>query len=332
MTSFRENSSNGLINKDIENGDFLSKRKLERKKYHADLFALGQEIMRCINGNNIEEAKKKFDEFTIKISPEIKLNLNLYIKRIRDDKYKEFGNIGTHIDYESCLDESLQEYYLYLWKYRDKRFDRLFNQDFPSNITRLILNDTKRIFVLGHSLGGMLIPRIGTLDSSVAGFIILAGTSRPLEDVILEQMSYFISLTEAAPETRKKQLDQLKEQVKRVKDPKLSLSTPSAGLPFGVPAAYWLDLRGYNPPEVAKNLKQPILILQGGRDYQVTMEDFEGWERALSLRKNVEFKVYPALNHLFIEGKGKGTPAEYEIPGHVAEVVIDDVAWWIKKY
>src|SRR3989344_2120028 len=147
MTSFRENSSNGLINKDIENGDFLSKRKLERKKYHADLFALGQEIMRCINGNNIEEAKKKFDEFTIKISPEIKLNLNLYIKRIRDDKYKEFGNIGTHIDYESCLDESLQEYYLYLWKYRDKRFDRLFNQDFPSNITRLILNDTKRIFV-----------------------------------------------------------------------------------------------------------------------------------------------------------------------------------------
>ena len=186
--------------------------------------------------------------------------------------------------------------------------------------------------MLGHSLGGMLIPRIGTLDSSVAGFIILAGTSRPLEDVILEQMSYFISLTEAAPETRKKQLDQLKEQVKRVKDPKLSLSTPSAGLPFGVPAAYWLDLRGYNPPEVAKNLKQPILILQGGRDYQVTMEDFEGWERALSLRKNVEFKVYPALNHLFIEGKGKGTPAEYEIPGHVAEVVIDDVAGWIKKY
>src|SRR3989344_5626976 len=119
MTSFRENPSGELIDQNIENGSLLSKRKLERKKYHSDLFALGQEIMRCINGNNTEEAKKKFDEFTIKISPEIKSNLSLYIKRIRDDKYKEFGNIGTHIDYESCLDESLQEYYLYLWKYRN---------------------------------------------------------------------------------------------------------------------------------------------------------------------------------------------------------------------
>jgi dienelactone hydrolase len=45
----------------------------------------------------------------------------------------------------------------------------------------------KRIFVLGHSLGGMLLPRIGLLDPNIAGLISLAGATRPLEDVIPQQ-------------------------------------------------------------------------------------------------------------------------------------------------
>ncbi len=191
--------------------------------------------------------------------------------------------------------------------------------------------DAKKIFVLGHSLGGMLIPRIGILDPSITGFIIMAGTTRPLEDVILEQMSYIFSLDGTISKDEKTQLDQLKTQVAKVKNPQLSINTPSKYLPFGVPVKYWLNLRGYNPPELARNLKQPMLILQGGRDYQVTMEDFQSWERALFFRKNVEFKIYPELNHLFIEGEGKSTPAEYQKAGHVAKIVIDDIANWIKK-
>ena len=74
-----------------------------------------------------------------------------------------------------------------------------------------------------------------------------------------------------------------------------------------------------------------MLILQGERDYQVTMKDFEGWKKSLSSRKNAEFKTYAKLNHLFMEGKGKSTPAEYETAGHVAQIVIDDIANWIKK-
>ena len=99
-----------------------------------------------------------------------------------------------------------------------------------------------------------------------------------------------------------------------------------------MPPAYWLDLRGYDPPAVAKDLKQPMLVLQGERDYQVTMEDFAGWQEALSSKSNVEFKVYPDLNHLFMEGVGKSSPAEYEQPKHVAVIVIEDIAHWIKKW
>ena len=192
--------------------------------------------------------------------------------------------------------------------------------------------DTTHIFMLGHSLGGTLIPRIGMGDPALSGFIIMAGVTTPFEDIILRQLTYIYSLDDTLSDTEKTQLEQMKKQVAQVKDPTLSVTTPGKNLPFGAPAKYWLDLRGYQPSEMAKNLKQPLLIIQGERDYQATMEDFRGWKNSLSSRQNVEFKTYPTLNHLFIEGTGKSTPEEYQTAGHVAEFVIYDLAHWIKKY
>ena len=74
-----------------------------------------------------------------------------------------------------------------------------------------------------------------------------------------------------------------------------------------------------------------MLILQGERDYHVTQADLEGWRGALKGRDDVTIKSYPTLNHLFMPGEGKATPAEYERPGRVADVVLDDIAEWIRK-
>jgi fermentation-respiration switch protein FrsA (DUF1100 family) len=100
---------------------------------------------------------------------------------------------------------------------------------------------------------------------------------------------------------------------------------------FGAPASYWLDLRGYDPPAAARNVKQPMLVLQGERDYQVTVDEFARWKSALAVKSNVTFHSYPALNHLFIAGTGKSLPAEYETAGHVDEAVVRDIAEWIKR-
>jgi len=191
--------------------------------------------------------------------------------------------------------------------------------------------DKNRIFVLGHSLGGMLIPWIGEGDSEIAGFIIMAGAARPLEDLILEQTEYIFSLDGGISETEEKELKKIREGVAKIKDPALSPDTPGEELPLGVPAAYWLDLRDYKPAEVMKTLPHPALIIQGERDYQVTMEDFGIWKKNLEGRENVEFKSYPDLNHLFIQGEGKSVPEEYMVPGHVAEYVIEDIAGWVEK-
>lgn len=188
--------------------------------------------------------------------------------------------------------------------------------------------DSSLIMVLGHSLGGTLVPRIGKRDTGIAGFIIMAGSARPLEDVVLEQMHYIASLGGPQADRINAQMGAVEAEVARIRDPKLSDASPKELL-LGAPAPYWLDLHGYQPARAAKSLHKPILVLQGGRDYQVTGEDYALWRAALDSRPDVEFHLYPSLNHLFIPGTGKITPAEYSRPGNVSGDVVSDIARWV---
>ena len=193
--------------------------------------------------------------------------------------------------------------------------------------------DSSRICVLGHSLGGYVLPRIGKADTGIAGLIVFAGLVRPLEDTILEQYTYIFSLSGTLSVEQEQQLAELAKQVALVKSPTLSLATPATDLPLGLAPAYWLDLRGYQPAQMARELAQPMLILQAESDYQVTMEDFQGWKDALASRDDVQLKSYPGLSHLFmpVEGGGKATPSSYMVQGHVIGEVVADIAHWVKS-
>ncbi len=87
--------------------------------------------------------------------------------------------------------------------------------------------------------------------------------------------------------------------------------------------------RGYVPARAAQDLKCPRLILQGGRDYQSTVANFEVRQKSLKGKPSVTCKLRPGLNHLFTSGEGKCTPADYEKPGHVAAEVVRDIAQWL---
>jgi dienelactone hydrolase len=189
--------------------------------------------------------------------------------------------------------------------------------------------DPKRVFVLGHSLGAMAAPRLGELDPDLAGLIIMASPTRPMADVLIEQLDYVLSIDPSPQQAE--EVKKLKAKAEKLKDPKLSPDTPAEELPFGVTAVYWLSMDKLRPAETALKVKQPLLVLQGGRDYQSTMNDFEGWKKALADRKGTTLKAYPKLNHAFAEGEGKAKPAEYEKEGHVAKEVIEDIAAWVKK-
>ena len=190
--------------------------------------------------------------------------------------------------------------------------------------------DPARIFVLGHSQGGYLAPRIAREVPGLAGLVILAGSTRPLHDSMLDQFAYFLTL-DPGNQAIDAMLDATKKFKAIVEDPALA-PDQKVDLPTGgsVTGAYFLDVRDYDPAATAKELSCRLLVLQGDRDYQVTERDFDRWRAALASRDDVVLKTYPKLNHLFVAGEGTPSPAEYQAPGHVEVSVLDDIAAWIR--
>ena len=191
--------------------------------------------------------------------------------------------------------------------------------------------DPKRVFVAGLSMGGMLAPRIAAASGdTLAGLIVLAGAATPLEQAILNQTRYLAMLDGSISAEEQKQIDAAEALVKQVQSV-TATDAPVSVLGASVPASYFVDLRGYDPPAAAVKIQKPMLVLQGERDFQVTMEDFARWTAALGTRQDVTLKSYPGLNHLFVEGKGQSTPVEYNTPAHASEEVIRDIANWISN-
>lgn len=189
--------------------------------------------------------------------------------------------------------------------------------------------DPKRVFVLGHSLGAMMAPRIGKRDPKLAGLILMAAPARPLLDVSAQQVreqgqrggasKADIATSEAAIDAKRKLLAEA--------DPK----QPPKGSFAGAPQSYWLSLHGYDQVAVARSLSMPMLVLQGGADFQVSpTEDFARWKKVLKDHKHVVFHLYLHLSHLFMPAGKTQTVADYKEPGHVAGQVIGDIAAWIK--
>lgn len=187
-----------------------------------------------------------------------------------------------------------------------------------------------RIHLLGHSMGGKVAPRIAAADPSIAGLMLLAADTQPMHEAAVRVARH---LAELAPSPGADDLvSSLVRQAAAVADPELTPDTPSETLPLGFSAAYWLDLRAYDPVATAAQLACPMLILQGGRDYQVTVaDDLTGWQRALGRRPEVTIQIHEEANHLFFPGSGRPGPAEYARPGHVDPAVVDEIATWLAR-
>ena len=161
----------------------------------------------------------------------------------------------------------------------------------------------------------------------------MAGATQPLHRAIVRQYRYLTALQD--PEGNLDDdptIQEITRQAALVDGLDLASSTSNQPAPLGIPIPYWLDLRGYDPVTVAAQLRKPMLIVQGGRDYQVTVtDDLVGWRTGLAGHPDVTIRVFPADNHLFFSGAGPSEPAEYEPAQHVDDAVIADVAQWIHQ-
>ncbi|RSK26259.1 alpha/beta fold hydrolase [Bacillus sp. HMF5848] len=198
--------------------------------------------------------------------------------------------------------------------------------------------DSTNIFVVGHSLGGYVLPRILEADTEglIAGGISLAGPITPLHELLLWQYEQGLERGKklgATPEQLAQgeaMLAQWSAIVDVLNNPDYNATNVPAEVGLGNQAAYWFDLRDYDAGTLAAQQTVPLLFLQGEKDLQVPVSELDIWKEALQGYSNVTYKTYPNLTHILVNFAGVPTTLEYAIPANVPIEFIEDIASWVK--
>lgn len=227
-----------------------------------------------------------------------------YEKRTHEHSIKAMANLNTFTPQDETITDAVEAV------------------KFLSHTAKI---DPKKVFVVGHSQGGLFLPQIlGQAGELAAGGVSLAGPN-DFVDALVKQMR-FLGESGGMPAAQAAFLEQ---QFGMLRDPEFSPTQAPAGFVLGAPA-FWYEFRAH-PAQVAKGQKTPLLLLQGGRDYQVPAEQLESWKQELAGREKVTYKLFPKLNHFFTEGDGamKG-PEEYQVPANIPLYVIEEISTWVK--
>lgn len=184
-----------------------------------------------------------------------------------------------------------------------------------------------KVILIGHSLGAHMAPKIAEIAKPDA-VILLAGNVSPLEDLIIPQVEHIMK-HDPSSAINEFQYNALKFQVENLKKRKYDEATIGE-LPFNLPGTFWKSLQDYDPRSFSKKQDIPYLILNGGRDYQVSPKEAKKWKNG-NKHEHSKTIIYPKLNHLFYSGEGILIPSEYEREAHMDEAVLTDIVKWIQS-
>ncbi|MBR4077692.1 MAG: alpha/beta fold hydrolase [Oscillospiraceae bacterium] len=195
--------------------------------------------------------------------------------------------------------------------------------------------DADNIFIIGHSMGAMLAPRIDAEGGSFKGLILMAGSPRTLEQIMLGQNADMLAASKGVMRwIMKKQVAKFEklfdgmyeltdEEAKKVK------------MGGGTTLYYFKEMGEHPASDYLAKLEKPMLLMQGSEDFQAKADpDFTGYQTLLQGRANVTFKLYEGLNHAFVPAiyrDIKQAKKEYNVERHIGEDVIGDIAAWIKS-
>ena len=194
--------------------------------------------------------------------------------------------------------------------------------------------DPARVFLLGHSMGAMLAPRIDAEGGDVKGLVLMAGTPYRLEEVVLRQLKQsgggnpilrrIIGVEYRIFAKKFDGLYQMSDEEAKKKKFAGSLNL-----------YYFKEMGQKTAADYLLESSKPALLMQGGKDFQVLAEDdFRRFRELLAGRADTEFKLYPLLNHLFVEAIYEDilkASKEYKVERHIGEDVIADIAAFIMK-
>ena len=195
--------------------------------------------------------------------------------------------------------------------------------------------DKNALFLIGHSMGGMLAPRIDAEGGNFRGLVIMAGSPRRLEDILVQQLGEMMDEMPAfARKLSEKKVHKLLSGFEGLYD----LSDEEAmkrKFGGGTTLYYFKEMGVHDVPSYLAKTEKPMLFMQGDQDFQVKADiDFRLYKELLAGRDNVTFRLYEGLNHVFVSSLGwtiSQSKKEYGKERHIGEEVIGDIADWIRS-
>ena len=204
--------------------------------------------------------------------------------------------------------------------------------------------NAKRIFLIGHSEGGMTAPLLAASNDQIAGIVFMAAPGRNVYDVVLEQIAN--DLTNETPARRETTLAiqrELMDAIKEDREPdfnvggKRNAKSAKAGWEDVRPLRKrWHDHFQLDVPAVHAGVACPCFVAQGAKDFQVSPEK-DPKQLVINLLKgqcaDLTYKVYPDLDHMFKPcGGSKSTLEMYLEVRRVDEGFIQDVVGWLTSH
>lgn len=180
--------------------------------------------------------------------------------------------------------------------------------------------DGNRIALVGHSEGGTIAPMLAASDPRIAAIVLMAGAGKSGDLISMEQLRAVLDQDTSMTDEQKKQKLAEEQEVIQAVQTGGDLSKYPAQVRLPWIREFWT----YDPLPTIRKVRQPILILQGALDRQVSAEQATMLEEAARSagNKDVTKRIFPNLNHLFLPAK---TGAFSEYPKLETTAIPDEV-------
>jgi len=162
--------------------------------------------------------------------------------------------------------------------------------------------DGKRVAVLGHAEGAWVAMRLAAVEKDIAALVVTGAGSETGGALVLEQQQHLLEVMQATDDERKD---------KAALQHRINLAATGAGPWDDVPkelraqaeTAWFASYLSFDPAKTMKDVRQPLLIVQGGKDTQVAPRHAEALATLARARKRtvpVEVVTVPGVNHLLV--------------------------------
>jgi hypothetical protein len=181
------------------------------------------------------------------------------------------------------------------------------------------VND-KAVAVVGHSEGAWAALSAAAAEDAVARLVLMAGPGSTGAQLVLEQQRHLLERSGASESERAEKIA-LQEKIQKAVLSGSGWDGVPPELRKQAETSWFRSFLAFDPAQVVRRTRQPILVVQGELDRQVPAhhgETLASLARGRKAKANVQLVTVPGVNHLFVPAK-TGEVSEY---GSLGEVTI----------